>query len=266
MEFNAPATTATRVLIVDDEESIRVMAARVLHRAGYQTTVAADGPEALRIAEQEEPFDLLVADLIMPGMHGDELARRMLCQEPDLKVLYVTGYREQLFAERTTLGANETLLEKPATAPALIEAVSFALSGQTHRLVSGPAVVGEVAPFLADALAIMASAHPNVLLIGSEAAADRALTLMRPHMRTPILSWTPREARHLPVESFTSLVIRHVDAADRAQQAQLHNWLDGPGDAVQVVATTTAPLFPFILRGAFDEHLYYRLNQLCVDL
>ena len=290
MENHAPTNAAPRVLIVDDEESVRTLAARVLHRAGYQTAVAADGPEALRIAEGQEPFDLLVADVVMPGMHGDELARRLLRQEPDLKVLYVTGHREQLFAERTTLGANETFLEKPITIPVLIEAVSLALSGRTHRLAHEPLadptlrrsprmatpairvrVDGMIADpdatdFSGDALAIMAFAHPNVLLIGPVAATDRALTLLRPCVRPPIISWTPHEAHDLPIGLFGTLVIRGIETADRAQQSQLYIWLDGRPGPVQVVATSAAPLFPLVIRGVFDEHLYYRLNQLCFDL
>src|ERR1035437_9665409 len=89
---------APRVLIVDDDESVRTFVERVLHRAGYETAMAADGPEALRIAETQDPFDLLLADVVMPDMHGDELARRLLRLEPDLKVLYFIGYSDQLFA------------------------------------------------------------------------------------------------------------------------------------------------------------------------
>src|SRR5712691_5701042 len=76
-------TRATRVLIVDDEESVRTFAERVLRLAGYETAVAADGPEALRIAKDQGPFDLLLTDVVMPQMSGDELARRMRLAEPD---------------------------------------------------------------------------------------------------------------------------------------------------------------------------------------
>lgn len=125
---------APRVLIVDDDESVRAFAERVLHRAGYETTVAGGGPEALKMAELQAPFDLLLADVVMPDMYGDELARRLLHLEPDLKVLYFTGYSDQLFAERTTLGVNESFVEKPVTTQGLVEAVSLMLSGHPHRL------------------------------------------------------------------------------------------------------------------------------------
>ncbi len=123
-----------RVLIVDDEKAVRTFAERVLHLAGYETVVAADGPEALRAAEAHPPFDLLLADVVMPEMHGDELARRLLRLKPDLKVLYFTGYSDRLFAEKTTLWENEAFIEKPITMKGLLEAVSLILSGDTHHL------------------------------------------------------------------------------------------------------------------------------------
>ena len=124
---------ASRVLIVDDEEAIRTFAQRVLHRAGYEIAVAGGGPEALKIAETQT-FDLLLADVVMPGMHGNELARRMLRHDPDLKVLYFTGYHDQLFAETATLGANEAFIDKPVSTQGLVEAVALMLSGHTRRL------------------------------------------------------------------------------------------------------------------------------------
>ena len=78
------------MLAVDDEAGIRAFVARVLRQPGYEVTVAVDGTEAVRIAETEGPFDLLVTDLTMPGMHGDELARRLRQAQSDLKILYLT--------------------------------------------------------------------------------------------------------------------------------------------------------------------------------
>ena len=129
---------APRVLIVDDEESILGFAERVLHLAGYETRVAADGPEALRIAEDAGPFDLLLADLVMPGMRGDELARQLLSRDPDLKILYLTGYSDQLFNERAVLWESEAFVEKPVTVNGLLEAVSLMLFGHTRQGARGP--------------------------------------------------------------------------------------------------------------------------------
>lgn len=82
----------TRVLIVDDEAGLRSFVDRVLRETGYATMAAADGAEALRLFDEHGPFDLVLIDLVMPGMRGDELSRRLRVKEPDLKVLYFTAY------------------------------------------------------------------------------------------------------------------------------------------------------------------------------
>jgi CheY-like chemotaxis protein len=144
---------ATRVLIVDDEESIRRFIERVLHLAGYETRVAADGSEALRIAEDQGPFNLLLTDLAMPGMRGDELARQLLGRDPNLKILYFTGYCDQLFNERAALWEGEAFIEKPVTVNGLLEAVSLMLFGHTRQGPRGPLadVAGDRSPRVATA-------------------------------------------------------------------------------------------------------------------
>ena len=123
---------APRVLVVDDEESIRAFASQALNRAGYQTIVASDGPEALRLAREHAPIDLLLVDLVMPGMRGDELAKLIRQQEPALKVIYLTGFRSQLFKYRPALWENEALIEKPASVQTLLDRVSTSLFGHTR--------------------------------------------------------------------------------------------------------------------------------------
>ena len=123
-----------RVLIVDDEESILQFVERVLRDAGYETTLAANANTALELAATHEQFDLLLTDLMMPGIQGDELARRLRQQHPELKVLYLTGFADRLFAERLVLWANEAFIEKPVTVAGLREAVSLALFGHIRGL------------------------------------------------------------------------------------------------------------------------------------
>lgn len=117
------------ILIVDDEESIRTYVDRVLSKAGYQTTLAVDGAAAIDVAAGGGPFDLLLTDVMMPEMTGAELARRLRLGQPHLKVLYLTGYADQLFTEKVTLWEDEAFLEKPCSAAALMEAVSLAITG-----------------------------------------------------------------------------------------------------------------------------------------
>jgi two-component system cell cycle sensor histidine kinase/response regulator CckA len=117
-----------KILVVDDEESVRRFVDRVLHEAGYDTVLASDGPEAIEAATRGS-FDLLLTDVLMPQMTGDELARRLRLSDPSLKILYLTGYSDRLFKDKVTLWEDEAFLDKPCTVKSLMEAVSLLLSG-----------------------------------------------------------------------------------------------------------------------------------------
>jgi CheY-like chemotaxis protein len=119
------------VLIVDDDESVLTFVERVLSEAGYRTMVASNGPDAIEIA-RKTPIDLLLTDVNMPQMTGDELARRLRHDEPALKVLYLTGYSDQLFRDKATLWQDEAYLEKPCTIAGLLQAVSLITVGQVE--------------------------------------------------------------------------------------------------------------------------------------
>jgi two-component system, cell cycle sensor histidine kinase and response regulator CckA len=121
---------SARILIVDDELGIRNFFDRVLRNAGYTTVLAPDGPDALKICEASNSFDLLVVDLAMPIMRGDELARQLRQATPALKVLYITGDSERLFQDKGTLWEGEAFVDKPCSAAALVEAVSLLLVGR----------------------------------------------------------------------------------------------------------------------------------------
>jgi len=117
------------VLVVDDEDLVRKFVERVLREAGYQTATASDGPEALAVAGTLESFDILVTDVMMPQMTGDELARRLRVSSPSIKVLYLTGFSDRLFKEKVTLWADEAFLDKPCSVKGLLQAVSLLLFG-----------------------------------------------------------------------------------------------------------------------------------------
>ena len=120
-----PQGQPLRVLIVDDEEPVRKFVERVLRDAGYETALAGDGVEAMQVAASMAAFDLLVTDVMMPQMTGDELARRLRQSERSLKVLYLTGYADQLFKEKITLWEDEAFLDKPCSVKGLLQAVSL---------------------------------------------------------------------------------------------------------------------------------------------
>ena len=118
-----------RVLVVDDDEAMRMFVEQVLRDNGYDTATADDGDVAIAIASKSEPFDLLVTDEMMPRMVGHQLARYMRERYLDIKVLYLTGFRDVLFKEKGSLWADEAFLDKPCTPEGLLEAVSMLLFG-----------------------------------------------------------------------------------------------------------------------------------------
>ena len=119
------------VLVVDDEEPVRKFVDRVLRDAGYHTTMAAGGMEAIDVASKVEP-EILVTDVMMPQMSGDELARRLRHHQPSLKVLYLTGFADNLFKEKVTLWEDEAYLDKPCSIKSLLQAVSLLLFGHVE--------------------------------------------------------------------------------------------------------------------------------------
>jgi len=129
----AAAQAPIKVLIVDDEEPVRKFVERVLGEHGYHTALAVDGTEALEVAQKLGQFEILITDWMMPRMTGDELARRLRQNEPGLKVLYLTGYSDQLFKEKVTLWEDEAFLDKPCSVKGLAEAVALLLFGRLER-------------------------------------------------------------------------------------------------------------------------------------
>jgi len=120
---------APTVLVVDDETSVREFLQRILEKAGCRTLLAKDGLEAISIAGGEPALDLLLTDLVMPEMNGDELARRLRLDKPDLPVLYLTGFSDRLFADRSYLPAGEAFLDKPCSVKGVLEAVALVSNG-----------------------------------------------------------------------------------------------------------------------------------------
>ncbi|PYR57266.1 MAG: hypothetical protein DMF91_19890 [Acidobacteria bacterium] len=119
-----------RVLVVDDEEPMRLFVGRVLQDAGHEVAMAVSGDEAIAMLPALTSLDVLVTDEVMPRLPGHELARLVRAREPAVRVLYLTGFSDELFKEKRRLWADEAFLDKPCTAKALLEAVSLLFSGQ----------------------------------------------------------------------------------------------------------------------------------------
>jgi two-component system, cell cycle sensor histidine kinase and response regulator CckA len=112
------------ILLVEDAEPLRKLAAMFLKESGYRILCAADGQEALQIARQNPgPIHLLLTDVVMPGMNGRVLGERLAASQPGMRVLYMSGYTDSFIAGHGVLEPGTHLLHKPFTQEALIRKV-----------------------------------------------------------------------------------------------------------------------------------------------
>ena len=112
------------VLLVEDEPALRTLLRRVLESHGYTVLAAADGEEALRVAAaQAEPIQILVTDVIMPGLSGIELAELVRRAQPATKVLYLSGYSDESVTRSVLVGPGSAFLDKPFGLGALLRTV-----------------------------------------------------------------------------------------------------------------------------------------------
>jgi two-component system, cell cycle sensor histidine kinase and response regulator CckA len=119
---------AETILLVEDEEPLRRLAAEVLTGRGYVVLPAASGAEALRAAQTHQgAIDLLLTDVIMPGMSGRVLADRLSVTQPQLRVLFMSGYTDDAIAHHGVLEEGARMIGKPFTVDALSVAVRQAL-------------------------------------------------------------------------------------------------------------------------------------------
>ncbi len=120
------------ILAVDDEPGVLALVRRCLGDDDRVTLIeASSGKEAIERIAKSPALDLLITDLRMPEMEGDELARQVLAVEPDVKVLYLTSHADRLFEAKPQLWADEAYLDKPFTREGLREAVAQLLFGRT---------------------------------------------------------------------------------------------------------------------------------------
>ena len=119
------------ILAVDDEPGILGIVRRCLADEGLSVIEASNGKEALDRMTEGAPPDLLLTDLRMPEMEGDELARQVRKIAPHVKVLYLTSHADRLFDAKQQLWADEAYLDKPFTREGLREAVALLLFGRT---------------------------------------------------------------------------------------------------------------------------------------
>jgi len=121
------------ILVVEDETAVRKLACNILHSHGYEVLEASSSPDALRLAETHGgPIDLLLTDVVMPRMNGRELYRQIASLRPDVKVLYMSGYINDVIAHHGVLDAQIEFLQKPFTVDGLVRRVSEMLADETR--------------------------------------------------------------------------------------------------------------------------------------
>ena len=124
----APRKNTETILLVEDEPNLRYLARQYLEKQGYDVIEAADGAMALQIAvAREGEIHLLLTDVIMPGMNGRELASRVSEIRPNTRVLYMSGYTENVIGHNGMLDAGVNFLQKPFNLTELSEKVRFVL-------------------------------------------------------------------------------------------------------------------------------------------
>jgi len=117
-------TTARTVLVVDDEPEVLELASEILRRVGYTVLEATDGATALEVAGRHEgPIHLLVADMVMPGMSGRDLAERLRALRASLRVLFISGYVQDASARAALASERSAFVAKPFTPELLTDRV-----------------------------------------------------------------------------------------------------------------------------------------------
>jgi signal transduction histidine kinase/ActR/RegA family two-component response regulator len=133
-----PSINAERILVVEDEEVVRLLVCAMLSEAGYKVNCSATPDEAIEwVKAHDGKIDLLVTDVVMPGMHGPLLARTLAPMQPEMRVLFVSGYSENDISDQGVLDPDLKVLQKPFTQQALLRKVRELLES------SRPAVITE---------------------------------------------------------------------------------------------------------------------------
>ena len=122
------------ILIVEDEEEVRKLAGKILERQGYRILETFNGDEALVVCERcRSPIHLMLADIVMPGMSGSELAKRLKPLYPEIKILYMSGYTDDAIVRHGVLEKGVNYIQKPFTMEGLARKVREVLDKNPHQ-------------------------------------------------------------------------------------------------------------------------------------
>jgi PAS domain S-box-containing protein len=127
----APEGKGETLLVVEDEVAVRELACMALRKRGYQVLQASNGPAAIEVWQKNPtPIDLLLTDMVMPnGMSGSDLAKELIKRNPNLKIIYTSGYSPEILKQDSILAQGINFLPKPYDLPALLKAVRLCLDG-----------------------------------------------------------------------------------------------------------------------------------------
>jgi CheY-like chemotaxis protein len=122
------------ILLVEDEEAVRALAARILQECGYKVLESMGPKDALQIGHRhKEPIDLLLTDVVLPRMGGRKVAEHLVISRPGMKVLYMSGYTDDVIFHRGVLEANTAFLQKPFTFATLTRKVREVLDAGRQK-------------------------------------------------------------------------------------------------------------------------------------
>jgi CheY-like chemotaxis protein len=115
------------ILLVEDEEMVRKVTSEILSAAGYRVVAAKSPDDALALARTTDPIHLLLTDVVMPGMNGRQLAEKLLAAKPGTRVLFMSGYTDDVVLRHGVLDSEMAFLSKPITPAALLRKVTQVL-------------------------------------------------------------------------------------------------------------------------------------------
>jgi DNA-binding NtrC family response regulator len=135
MDNSSPKTT---ILVVDDEPEIRKLVSAMLSKKGYRVILADTGEQAIKLfRKQASSIELLLTDVVAPGMAGPTLADQLTDLKPDLRVLFMSGYDSRQVVQKYVVDKGYLLLSKPFTVQQLEEKVAEALKSHAKTRSSG---------------------------------------------------------------------------------------------------------------------------------
>jgi len=124
------------ILVVEDEEDVRRLTVRILEKQGYRVLQASCGNDALLLSEErKEPIDMVLTDVVMPGMNGRQLADQLIRLRPKMKVLYMSGYTDNAVFHHGVLEEGVNYIQKPFTVDGLMTKMREVLDKSSSPLV-----------------------------------------------------------------------------------------------------------------------------------